>query len=109
PPLPKLRADLPKPLCLAVHTLLAKKPEDRPRTAADARSLLGRSLHRPDRIEPELEPLSSTVAALGSGRGLLFRIGAPLALVLAFSAALFAWGYTTQSAGDRREQLAPVA
>src|SRR5437667_1812183 len=23
--------------------------------------------------------------------------------------ALFAWGYTTQSAGDRREQLAPVA
>lgn len=109
PPLPKLRADIPKSLSLAVHTLLAKRPEDRPRTAADARVMLVRALHRPDTIAPELDPLSTTVAALGSGRGLLFRVGAPLALVLAFSAALLAWGYTSQSAGDQRGQLTPVA
>src|SRR5262249_13713886 len=51
PPLPKL-ADVPKSLALAVHTLLAKRPEDRPRTAADARVMLQRSLHYPDRVVP---------------------------------------------------------
>jgi hypothetical protein len=60
--------------------------------------MLVRSLVQPERVAPEIEPLSSTVAALGSGRGLLFRVGAPLALVLAFSAALFALGYTSESA-----------
>ncbi|HZE68714.1 MAG TPA: serine/threonine-protein kinase [Pyrinomonadaceae bacterium] len=109
PPLPNLCPDIPKPLAVAVHTLLAKRPEDRPRTAADARAMLARSLRQPDRFEPELEPLSSTVAALGTGTGLLFRVGTPLALVLAFSAALLAWGYTSKSAGDQTGQPAPIA
>jgi len=100
--LPKLRPDIPKPLALAVHTLLAKRAEDRPRTAADARAMLLRSLVQPERVAQEIEPLSSTVAALGHGRGLVFRVGAPLALVLAFSAALFALGYTTESATQQQ-------
>src|SRR6266480_3012721 len=32
PPLPKLRQDVPRSLALAVHTLLAKRSEDRPQT-----------------------------------------------------------------------------
>jgi serine/threonine-protein kinase len=40
PPLPKLRPDVSRSLAIAVHTLLAKRPEDRPRTAADARFML---------------------------------------------------------------------
>ena len=107
PPLPRLRPDVPKPLALAVHTLLAKRPEDRPRTAADARNLLARSLAHPERLT-EIEPLSSTVAALGTGRSVAFRVGAPLALVLAFSAALLAWGYTSQSASQQQVQQAPL-
>jgi hypothetical protein len=58
-------------------------------------------------MQSEIEPLSSTVAALGSGRGLFFRIGAPLALVLAFSAALLGWGYTSESAPGQTERPAP--
>jgi serine/threonine protein kinase len=104
PPLPRLRPDVPKSLAIAVHTLLAKRPEDRPRTATDARTLLVRSLTHPEGTQPEIEPLSSTVAALSTGRGLVFRIGAPLALVLAFSAALFAWGYTSESATKQRAE-----
>ena len=46
PPLPRLRQDIPRSLALAVHTLLAKRPEDRPRTAAMAKALLERSLVR---------------------------------------------------------------
>ena len=92
PPLPRLRQDIPRSLALAIHTLLAKRPEDRPRTAALAKSLLERSLVRQDTV-PDMEPLSAMVAAADAGRSLLFRVGAPLALVTTFSA-LLAWGYT---------------
>src|SRR6478736_1051510 len=57
PPLPRLRPDVGRPLALAVHTLLAKRPDDRPRTAAVAKALLERSLVRTDTV-PDMEPLS---------------------------------------------------
>lgn len=91
PPLPRLRQDIPRPLALAVHSLLAKRPEDRPRTAAMAKLLLERSLTRPESTLPDMEPLSAMVAAVNAGRGLVFRVGAPLVLVTTFSA-LLAWG-----------------
>jgi serine/threonine protein kinase len=99
PPLPKLRQDVPRPLALAVHTLLAKRPEDRPRTAAAAKALLERSLVQPERTLPDPEPLSSMVAANSQGRNIAFRVGAPLILVVMFGA-LLAWGYTGESASD---------
>ena len=97
PPLPKLRQDIARPLALAVHTLLAKRPEDRPRTAASAKALLERSLVQPERTLPDIEPMSSMVAAASPGRGILFRVGAPLVLVTTFGV-LLAWGYTGESA-----------
>lgn len=101
PPLPRLRQDIPRSLALAVHSLLAKRPEDRPRTAAAAKALLERSLVQPDRTLPDIEPMSSMVAAASPGRGILFRVGAPLVLVTTFGA-LLAWGYTGQSASVPR-------
>ena len=41
---------------------------------------------RPERTLPDMEPLSAMVAAADAGRGLLFRVGAPLILVTTFSA-----------------------
>jgi predicted Ser/Thr protein kinase len=110
PPLPRLRQDIPRPLALAVHSLLTKRPEDRPRTAALAKALLERSLVQTERTLPDLEPLSAMVAAADAGRSLLFRVGAPLVLVTTFSA-LLAWGYTGQSASELRLPKAalPVA
>jgi serine/threonine protein kinase len=105
PPLPKLRQDVPRPLALAVHTLLAKRPEDRPRTAAAAKTLLERSLVRPERTLPDVEPLSSMVAATSHGRNIAFRVGAPMILVMIFGA-LLAWGYTGESASDPTLQRA---
>jgi predicted Ser/Thr protein kinase len=101
PPLPKLRQDIPRPLALAIHTLLAKRPEDRPRTAASAKALLERSLVQPERTLPDIEPMSSMVAAASPGRGILFRVGAPLVLVTTFGV-LLAWGYTGESAPEPR-------
>ncbi|HEV2837607.1 MAG TPA: serine/threonine-protein kinase [Pyrinomonadaceae bacterium] len=110
PPLPRLRQDIGRPLALAVHTLLAKRPDDRPRTAAIAKSLLERSITQPDRTLPDVEPLSAMVAAADAGRSLVFRVGAPLVLVTTFGA-LLAWGYTGQSAPELRipNDALPVA
>ena len=110
PPLPRLRQDIPRPLALAVHTLLAKRPEDRPRTAALAKMLLERSLTHPERTLPDVEPLSAMVAAADAGRNLVFRVGVPLVLVTTFTA-LLAWGYTGQSAPETRipDSALPVA
>jgi len=99
PPLPRLRPDVPRALALAVHSLLAKRPEDRPRTAAMAKVLLERSLVRPDGPVAHADPMSSMVAAADAGRGLMFRVGAPALIVTTFSA-LLAWGYTGQSAPE---------
>ena len=109
PPLPKLRQDIARPLALAVHTLLAKRPEDRPRTAASAKALLERSLVRPERTLPDIEPMSSMVAAASPGRGILFRVGAPLVLVTTFGV-LLAWGYTGEGAPAPRllKEASPV-
>ncbi len=109
PPLPRLRQDIPRSLALAVHSFLAKRPEDRPRTAAMAKTLLERSLVRTDTV-PDMEPLSAMVAAADAGRNLLFRVGAPLFLVTTFGA-LLAWGYTGESAPERRipNNALPVA
>jgi predicted Ser/Thr protein kinase len=101
PPLPRLRQDVPRALALAVHTMLAKRPDDRPRTAAVAKMLLERSLVRGDFTVPDAQPLSAMVAAADAGRGLLFRVGAPAVIVTTFSA-LLAWGYTGQSASETR-------
>ena len=111
PPLPRLRQDIPRSLALAVHSLLAKRPEDRPRTAAMAKMLLERSLLRPEGPVAPADPMSSMVAAADAGRGLLFRVGAPTILVTIFSA-LLVWGYTGgQSATEPRipNSALPVA
>jgi len=92
PPLPRLRPDLPRALSLAVHTLLAKRSEDRPHTAAAAKALLERSLIPPP-VEIVREPLPSAIAASSSSRGLVMRIGAPLLLVSIMGALLLALGY----------------
>ena len=100
PPLFQLRKDIPRPLALAVHSLLAKRADDRPRTAADARKLLAHSLVRPDRDPPEVEPLSSTVASVGARANLVLRAAAPLGIVLAFGALLFVWANRGETAID---------
>jgi serine/threonine protein kinase len=100
PPLFQVCKEVPRPLAMAVHNLLAKRPDDRPRTAAVARMMLERSLTRPDRDIPEVEPLSSTVATVGAKANILLRAAAPLGIVLAFGALLFVWANRGETAPD---------
>ena len=100
PPLPQLRQDIPKQLAIAVHTLLAKRPDNRPRTAAAARMILEQSLVRRRRDVPEADPLSATIAALAQQSSIVFRLAGPLATVIFFGALLFVWG----SGGENERQ-----
>jgi predicted Ser/Thr protein kinase len=100
-PLTSLREDVPRPLALAVHTLLAKQPENRPRSATAARSLLEKSIARPTRSMPDVAPMATTVstvgAGMGAGRGLIFRAITPLMMIAVLGALLFVWGSNGQS------------
>jgi serine/threonine protein kinase len=100
PPLPKLRQNIPRPLAVAVHTLLAKRPEDRPNDAAAARRLLERSLSKTNNDLPEAEPFASMVAAVNSAPGLLFRVATPLFLIAVLGTALFVWGRSNTNIQD---------
>jgi serine/threonine protein kinase len=92
PPLPKIRADIPRALVVAVHTLLAKRPEDRPQNARAAQKLLEKSIVRPPRETVESQPFSSTVAALNTKRGVFFRAATPLAMIAVLGLGFLAWG-----------------
>ncbi|HEU4478672.1 MAG TPA: serine/threonine-protein kinase [Pyrinomonadaceae bacterium] len=105
PPLPQMRPDIPKQLALAVHTLLAKRPEDRPRTAAAARALLEKSLVRRERDLPETAPFSSTLAVVAERGNIVFRLAAPFATVIFLGALLFVWGGNGETASQSSASL----
>ena len=97
PPLPKLRPDLPRALVIAVHTLLAKRPDDRPPNARAAQKLLEKSVVRPPREMSDTQPFSSTVAALNTGRSSFYRAVTPLALIAVLGLTFLAWGRSAQT------------
>jgi serine/threonine protein kinase len=97
PPLPKLREDIPRNLVVAVHTLLAKRPEDRPQSAKAAQKLLEKSIAPPPRVVPESQPFSSTVAAVNTGRSLFFRAVTPLVIIAVVGLGLLAWGHSAET------------
>ena len=105
PPLPQMRPDIPKQLTLVVHSLLAKRPENRPRTAAAARALLEKSLVRRDRELPQSDPFSSTLAVVAERSNIVFRLVAPLATVIFLGALLFVWGGNGETASQSGANL----
>jgi serine/threonine protein kinase len=97
PPLPQMCEGVSRSLAIAVHTLLAKRPEDRPRTAEEARSLLERSIVRPRIETPETLPFASTVAALDTRPGVVFRAFTPVLILAVLGALLFVWGRSPET------------
>jgi tRNA A-37 threonylcarbamoyl transferase component Bud32 len=104
PPLLALSPDCPRQLALAVHTLLAKNPSMRPAKAAEARSLLERSVA----VEPHaatgerIEPFASTIGALEAGRYAFTRVATMLAIIAMLFTTLLMW--TGNGAGQTGAQ-----
>ena len=95
PALLSLRPDVPRSLALAVHTLLAKNPAHRPATAADARSMVERSVEqaRREATHPgvRIEPFASTIGALDSGRFNFTRVATLFAVFAMACTVAVAW------------------
>ena len=95
PPLVALRPDVPRPLALAAHTLLAKNPASRPKTAAAARTMLERSIataaSAPSaRSQSETTPFAATIAALDASGSAAMRAATILVVTVMLGALLFA-------------------
>ena len=112
PPLVARREDVPRRLAYVTHALLAKNPNDRPRSARDARYLLEKSLvNQTQELLPPPAPFASTVAAVNRRSSLYSRAVTGVTVAVAACALLFAWGRTGREAplGVTREvAAAPV-
>jgi hypothetical protein len=93
PPLLALRPELPRPLALAVHTLLAKNPASRPSKASEARALLERSIIQPRRVasESDAAPFASTINVLNAGRYAFFRVVTLCTIIAMLGTVIFVW------------------
>jgi hypothetical protein len=109
PPLPKLRPDLSRALVVAVHTLLAKRPDDRPENAKAAQKMLERSVARPPREASDTQPFQTTVAALSTGRSSFYRAVTPLALIAVLGLTILAWGRSAQTGPAAAAAIGSVA
>jgi predicted Ser/Thr protein kinase len=101
PALLSLRPDVPRPLALAVHTLLAKNPAHRPASAAEARRMVERSVE-PARREPfagESEPFAATIGALNAGRYTFTRVATLFAVLAMVFTVLVAWSARAGQSG----------
>ncbi|HEV2705057.1 MAG TPA: serine/threonine-protein kinase [Pyrinomonadaceae bacterium] len=105
PALLSQRPELPRPLALVVHTLLAKNPASRPAKAAEARRLLERSICAPAREEAEVDPFASTIGVLNAGRFAFFRVATACAIVAMLGAVLLAWA----NSDTRRAQAKDIS
>lgn len=103
PPLPTLCGDVPRSLALAVHTLLAKNPSNRPKTAEETRLLLARSITRETLASQSVMPFASTIALLNHGRSVASRALTCATVIAMFGALLFVWAHSKPD--DRRNSL----
>jgi serine/threonine protein kinase len=110
PPLLAKRPETPRPLAVVVHTLLAKNPAHRPKSAGEAQALLVRSITPPRDPSTQTPPFASTIAALNTGTSAFFRAVSVFAIVLMLGAALFAWSHQATDANARnRNNVEPFA
>ena len=102
---------LPRRLAIVVHTLLAKNPADRPRTAADAQRLLARSLATPAQAAdaPTAVPFAGTVASVNRRASTASRLIAAATLLAVLGGLWFVWAHSTQLADANTVRAAALA
>ncbi|HEV2801660.1 MAG TPA: serine/threonine-protein kinase [Pyrinomonadaceae bacterium] len=105
PPLMARCPEAPRRLALITHTLLAKNPADRPKSAREARRLLEQSIRQtaelvmPDAAAEATAPFASTIATLDTRASNASRGLAALVALALLGGLFFAWsnGSTTSA------------
>ncbi|MDQ1557054.1 MAG: eukaryotic-like serine/threonine-protein kinase [Pyrinomonadaceae bacterium] len=111
PPLMARCPEVPRRLALATHTLLAKNPTDRPKSAREARAMLERSLqHTAQLVMPEAtEPFASTIATLDTRTSNAARAVAAVAVLALLGGLFFAWSSSSTTSARVKANASPRA
>ena len=96
PPLVAQCADLPRRLALVVHALLAKRPQDRPRSADEVRRMLAQSLVKPMQEERAPAPFAGTLATVNQRATRASRLIAAVTILAALGGLWLVWANTAQ-------------
>ncbi|HKP71600.1 MAG TPA: protein kinase [Pyrinomonadaceae bacterium] len=110
PPLVARRPDAPRRLALATHTLLAKNPSDRPKSAREARAMLERSLtNTAQLVMPEVAPFASTIETMNTRSSVASRLIAAATVLATLGGLVFVWANSSTSARASAVKPAPPA
>jgi serine/threonine protein kinase len=91
-PLTSIRPDIPPPLAQTVHMLLAKRPDQRPINAHEARVFLEKSIAARARRQLDTQPFAGTMATLNpASRPTIFRAVTPIAMLVLVGLLLLVW------------------
>jgi predicted Ser/Thr protein kinase len=96
PPLIAQCAELPRRLALVVHTLLAKRPQDRPHSAQTARRMLAQSLVQPEQEMHAPAPFAGTLASVNQRATRATRLVFAATILAALGGLWFVWANSTQ-------------
>jgi predicted Ser/Thr protein kinase len=93
PPLMARCPDAPRRLALATHTLLAKNPDERPKSARETRAMLERSIRETAQlVMPDTAaPFASTLATLDTRASGASRVIAAVGVLALLGGLFFAW------------------
>ncbi|MDX6269298.1 MAG: eukaryotic-like serine/threonine-protein kinase, partial [Acidobacteriota bacterium] len=111
PPLMARCPEVPRRLALATHTLLAKNPADRPKSAREARAMLERSLHDTAQlVMPEAAaPFASTIATLDTRASNASRAVAAVTVLALLGGLFFAWSSSSTTSARVKANASPRA
>lgn len=105
-----LRAELPRPLVVATHKLLAKEPRRRPASATEARIMLEDSVRHGSTKRAEIAPFATTVRTLNENRRFTFNRFAAVALIAGvLCTGAFAWSRRDDAQASARETASEIA
>lgn len=93
PPLMARCPEAPRRLALATHTLLAKNPSDRPKSAREARAMLERSIQNTAQLSmpEETAPFANTLATINTRSSNGSRLIAAATILAMLGGLFFAW------------------
>jgi serine/threonine-protein kinase len=110
PPLMARCPEAPRRLALATHTLLAKNPNDRPKSAREARAMLERSIQQTAQlVMPEAAPFASTIATLDTRSSNASRAVAAVVALAVLTGLFFAWSGSSTTSARAKASTPPRA
>jgi serine/threonine protein kinase len=108
PPLMARCPEAPRRLAMATHTLLAKNPDDRPKSAREARAMLERSIQNTAQLSmpEETAPFANTLATMNTRSSNGSRLIAAATILAMLGGLFFAWSNSNPTSASGKTSAA---